>query len=148
MNDDLSAGVEIAQSGSPANYMLYAELTSDRGLAEIPLTTARFPKSGMTLAAITDSLRVQARSDLTRLGYEPQEVEAARFVLGTLPEDVIEVLEAEVRKMQASGADLVLFDVLYWEAAKQALCQTPRIVGRDNEELTYKGLRIRRSAVD
>jgi hypothetical protein len=139
------AGIKAAQAAPQANYMLYAELVRDTGAVQYPLETVRLPQTGLNPSVVAERLETRARNMMRDLGFEGQEIGAAQFLLGYLPDDVVPVLDGLVRQMQAGGSDLALLDFLYWEAAKLALHQTPKFVGSEDEELVYMGLRLRRS---
>jgi len=80
------------------------------------------------------------------LKFGAEKIAAAQIVLGRLPDDVTPLLDAYVKEMQGGGSDLALVDFLTWEGTKLQLGLTPKAVGGSDEEITYKGLRLRRSS--
>lgn len=148
MDDDLTAALKAIQSDPMTNYVLYAELPAENGVNQVPLETVRLPLIGVDPLVAAERLRGRARQTLRELKFDAEEINAAKIVLGLLPDDVTPILDLLVKDMQGGGDDLAFVDFLIWEGAKAQLGLTPKVVGRNDEEITYKGLRLRRSSVE
>lgn len=148
MDDDLTAALKAIHSGPLTNYVLYAELPTENGVDQVPLETVRLPLIGVDPLVAAERLRGRAKQTLRELKFDAEEINAAQIVLGLLPDDVTPILDTLVKDMQRGGGDLAFVDFLIWEGTKAQLGLAPKIVGKNDEEITYKGLRLRRRSAE
>ncbi len=140
MDDDLTAALKAIQLGSYDKPRALCRIAGRERREPSPLETVRLPLIGVDPLVAAERLRGRARQTLRELKFDAEEINAAKIVLGLLPDDVTPILDLLVKDMQGGGDDLAFVDFLIWEGAKAQLGLTPKVVGRNDEEITYKGL--------
>lgn len=144
-NDELMDAIKAALSAPAADYVLCATVSEDEKTIPVILDTVQIARS-LDAENLAERLRGQARRRLVELGFDPKAADTASVRLEILP-DVLPVLDQAVEAMSKGADDMILLDLLGWQAAKFQTRIQPTRIGSD-EEIVYRGLRIRCSATD
>lgn len=139
MNDSILDQIRAAQSATLDDYMVWAEI----GAGRIVLQSVRLPQSIAAKTVLT-RISTEARQTLAGCGYSATEIAEASLHITALPS--AGETEAELEAQRSPDVELVLVDLAMWEACRLRLHLTPYSVGHSEQEMEFKGLRIRRSA--
>jgi hypothetical protein len=141
MSDAILEQIKAAQSAPADIYMAWAEIGADQivlhSVQVLPSIDAEIVLSGV---------RAQGKQTLADCGYSAEQIAGAFFHLSALPS--AEETEAELEARRGPDVSVVLVDLAMWEACRHRLHLSPYSVGRDEQEMDFKGLKIRRSAAD
>ena len=139
MTDTILDEIKAAQCAPTDDYMVWAEIGTD----QIVLHSVRLPQS-IDAETVLSRVRAQAKQTLADCGYSAGQIADASFHIAALPS--AEETEAELEAQRGPDVELVLVDLAMWEACRHRLHLSPYMVGHSEQEMDYKGLKIRRSA--
>lgn len=139
MTDTILDEIKAAQSAPMDDYVVWAEIGAD----QIVLHSVRLPQS-IGAETVLSRVRTQAEQTLADCGYSAGQIAAASFHIVPLPS--AEETEAELEAQRGPDVEIVLVDLAMWEACRHRLHLSPYSVGHDEQEMDFKGLKIRRSA--
>lgn len=140
MTNTILEQIKAAQSAPADDYMVWAEIGTD----QVVLHSVRLPQS-IDAETVRSRMRGQADQTLADCGYSATEIAAATLHLSPLPS--AEETEAELEAKRGPDVEIVLVDLVMWEACRHRLNLSPYSVGPAEQEMDFKGLKIRRSAV-
>lgn len=143
MTDQILEDIKAAQAAPTDDYMLWATVSTATGPQDIVLHTVRLPQS-IGAEAVLSRARADAARTLAGHGFSPEEIAAAEYHIDALPD--AEQVKAIIKKARDPDSELVLVDLVGWEAIRLRLHLTPNPVGGSDMEMVYDGLKIRRSA--
>lgn len=139
MTDTILEQIKGAQSAPADSYMAWAEIGTDR----VVLHSVQFPQS-IDAETVMSGVRAQGKQTLADCGYSAQQIAGASFHISALPS--AKETEAELEAQRGPDIEVVLVDLAMWEACRHRLYLSPYSVGHDEQEMDFKGLKIRRSA--
>ncbi len=139
MTDSILEQIKAAQQAPADNYMAWAEIGAD----QIVLHTVKLPQS-IAAETVLAHIKGDAKKTLADCGYSAGQIAAATFHIAALPS--AEETEAEMEAQRGPDVEVVLVDLAMWEACRHRLHLTPYSAGHGEQEMDFKGLKIRRSA--
>lgn len=139
MTDTILEQIKAAQSAPADDYMAWAEVGAD----QVVLHSVRLPQS-IDAETVLARMRGQAEQTLAGCGYSATEIASASFHITALPS--AEETKAELEAQSGPDVEIVLVDLAMWEACRLRLHLSPYSVGPGEQEMDFKGLKIRRSA--
>jgi len=139
MADTILDEIKAAQRAPTDDYMVWAEI----GAVQIVLHSVRLPQA-IEAETVLSRVRGQAEQTLTEHGFTANEVASALLHISALPS--AEETKAELEAQRRPNVAFVAVDLAMWEACRHRLHLSPYTVGTSDQEMDYKGLKIRRSA--
>ena len=139
MTDTILEQIKGAQNAPADYYMAWAEIGTD----QIVLHSVQFPQS-IDAETVLSGVRAQGKQTLADCGYSTDQIATASFHITALPS--AEETAAELEAQRGPDVEVVLVDLAMWEACRHRLHLSPYNVGHGEQEMDFKGLKIRRSA--
>ena len=144
MTDQIIEEIKAAQAAPADDYIVWAQVSTATGAHDVVLHTVRLPQS-IGADAVLSRTKAQAKQTLTDCGFSPAEVAAAELHISELPD--VEQVKAMIEEVREPDSELVLVDLVGWEAIRLRLHLTPYSVENGEMEMNLDGVKIRRSAV-
>ena len=142
MTDIIIEQIEAAQAAPKDDYVAWAEIGTGGKVEDIVLHTVRLPQS-INADTVLSRMQGQAEMTLADCGFSAEEIAAAKLHITPLPS--AEQTQAMLDEGRNLDSDMVLVDLVGWEAIKHRFHLTPYTVGNADMEMDLNGLKIRRS---
>lgn len=143
MADNIIGEIKAAQAAPVDDYIVWADVSTARGAVDVVLQSVRLPQS-IDVDLVLTRIQADAKRTLAECGFSPAEAAAAELHITALP-DAMEV-SAIIDETRRPDSELILVDLVGWEAMRLRLHLTPYLVANGEMEMDLKGLKIRRSA--
>lgn len=142
MTDTIIEQIKAAQAGPTDDYIAWAEIGTDGKIQDVVLHTVRLPQS-IDADTVMSRMQGRAKKTLADCGFSAEEIAAAKLHITPLPS--AEQTQAILEEGRSPDSDMVLVDLVGWEAIKHRFHLTPYTVGDSDMEMDLNGLKIRRS---
>ncbi len=143
MTDTIIEQIKAAQAAPTDDYIAWAEIETGGKVQDVVLHTVRLPQS-IDAGTVLSRMQGQADKTLADCGFSAKEIATAKLHITPLPS--AEQTQAMLDEGRGPDSDMVLVDLVGWEAIKHRFHLTPYTVGNSDMEMDLNGLKIRRSA--